>query len=150
MKPVTTGIVVALLPTATIRRRAMRFDLVLRWVIAFAFITPCLEARAEATYLSCSGTVRMIRVGILSPEQPSTFFISVDLERKTIIVDDHEPVPLVGNPSIDPIVFGLSPQTTFGVRSGTLNRVTGTAAVHIIKDGLQVLNGICKPERKVL
>jgi hypothetical protein len=51
----------------------------------------------------------------------------------------------VGNPSINPIVFGLSPQTTFGVRSGTLNRVTGTAAVHIIKEGLQVLNGMCKP-----
>ena len=150
MKPLTTGIVVALLSTATIRRRAMRFDLVLRWIIALAFITPCPEARAEATYLSCSGTVRMVRVGILSPEQPSTFFISVDLERKTIIVDDHEPVPLAGNPSIDPIVFGLSPQTTFGVRSGTLNRVTGTASVHIIKDGLQVLNGICKPARKVL
>src|SRR5262249_34123015 len=128
----------------------MRFDLVLRWVIALAFITSCLEARAEATYLSCSGTVRMIRVGILSPEQPSTFFLSVDLERKTIIVDDHEPVPLVGDPSINPIVFGLPPQTTFGVRSGTLNRVTGTPTVHISKDGLQVLNGICKPARKVL
>jgi hypothetical protein len=65
-------------------------------------------------------------------------------------VDDHEPVPLVGNPSINPIVFGLSPQTTFGVRSGTLNRVTGTASVHIIKDDLEVLNGICKPARKLL
>ncbi len=151
MKAATTGISVALLSTtAAIRRRAMRFDLVLRWVVALNFITPCLEARAEATYLSCSGKVRMIRVGILSPEQPSTFSLSVDLERKTIIVDDHEPVPLVGNPSINPIVFGPSPQTTFGVRSGTLNQVTGTASVHIIKDGLQVLNGICKPARKVL
>ena len=74
----------------------------------------------------------------------------LDLERKTIIVDDHEPVPLVGDPSINPIVFGLPPQATFGVRSGTLNRVTGTATVHIIKDGLQLLNGICKPARKVL
>jgi hypothetical protein len=85
----------------------MRFNLVYVGVVALNFIAPCLEARAEATYLSCSGTVRMIRVGILSPEQPSTFFLSVDLERKTIIVDDHEPVPLVGNPSINPIVFGL-------------------------------------------
>jgi hypothetical protein len=146
MKAATTGIIVALLSTAAAgRRRAMRFNLVYVGVVALNFIAPCLEARAEATYLSCSGTVRMIRVGILSPEQPSTFFLSVDLERKTIIVDDHEPVPLVGNPSINPIVFGLSPQTTFGVRSGTLNRVTGTAAVHIIKEGLQVLNGMCKP-----
>src|SRR6516164_2170188 len=65
MRPVTTGIVVALLSTAAaIRGRAMRFDLVLHWVVALIFITPCLEARAEATYLSCSGTVRMIRDGI--------------------------------------------------------------------------------------
>jgi hypothetical protein len=148
MKAGTIGIVVALLSAAAaIRRRATRFGLVLRWVLALSFITPCLEARAEVTYLSCSGTVRMIRVGILSPEQPSTFSISVDVAQKTIIVDDYEPVPLVGNPSINPIVFGLFPQTTVGVRSGTLNRVTGTASVHIIKDGLQALHGICKPAR---
>jgi hypothetical protein len=151
MKAATTDIVVTLLsPAAAIRRRAMRFVLVLSWVVALNFVTPCLEARAEATYFSCSGTVRMIRAGIFSPEKPWTFSLSLDLERKTIIVDDYEPVPLVGTPSINPIVFGLSPPTTFGVRSGTLNRVTGTASVHIIKDGLQVLNGICKPARKVL
>jgi hypothetical protein len=148
MKAGTIGIVVPLLSAAAaIRRRAARFGLVLRWVLALSFITPCLEARAEVTYLSCSGTVRMIRVGILSPEQPSTFSISVDVAQKTIIVDDYEPVPLVGNPSINPIVFGLFPQTTVGVRSGTLNRVTGTASVHIVKDGLQVLHGICTPAR---
>ena len=151
MRPVTTGIVVALLSTATAgRRRAMRFDLVYVGVVALNFITPCLEARAEATYLSCSGTVRMIRDGIFAPEEPWIFSLSVDLERKTIIVDDYEPVPLVSDPSINLIVFGLSPTTTFGVRRGTLNRVTGTASVHIIKDGLQVLNGICKPARKAL
>jgi len=152
MTPVTTGIVAALLSTAAaIRGRAMRFDLVLHWVVALIFITPCLEARAEATYLSCSGTVRMIRDGIFAPEEPWIFSLSVDLERKTIIVDDYEPVPLVvGDPSINLIVFGLSPPTTFGVRRGTLNGVTGTASVHIIKDGLQVLNGICKPARKAL
>jgi hypothetical protein len=145
------SIVVALPSTAAaIRRRATRFDIVLRWVVALSFITPCLEARADVTYHSCSGTVRMISVGILSPEQPSTFSLSLDLERKTIIVDDYEPVPLVSNPSTNPIVFGLFTQTTFGVRSGTLNRVTGTASLHIIKDGLHVLNGICKPARKLL
>ena len=73
MTPVTTGIVAALLSTAAaIRGRAMRFDLVLHWVVALIFITPCLEARAEATYLSCSGTVHMIRDGIFSPEETSS------------------------------------------------------------------------------
>jgi hypothetical protein len=73
MKAATTGIIVALLPTAAAGgRRAMRFNLVYVGVVALNFIAPCLEARAEATYLSCSGTVRMIRVGILSPEQPSS------------------------------------------------------------------------------
>ena len=53
MRPVTTGIVVALLSTAVaIRGRAMRFDLVLHWVVALNFITPCLEARAEATAIT--------------------------------------------------------------------------------------------------
>src|SRR4029450_1429091 len=83
MKAATTGIIVALLSTATAGcRRAMRFNLVYVGVVAPNFITPGLETRAEAPYLSCSGTVRMIRVGILSSEQPSTFFLSVDLERK--------------------------------------------------------------------
>src|SRR5262245_380134 len=53
-----------------IRRRAIRSDLILRWVLALSFITPCLEARAEVHYLSSSGTARMIRAGIPSPEQP--------------------------------------------------------------------------------
>src|SRR5262245_13358402 len=148
MRLVTTGIIVAPLFAAS-RRRAIGFDLVLSWVVALSIITPCLEARAEVTYLSCSGTVRMISVGISSTEQPSTFSLSLDLEGKTIIVDDYEPVPLVGDPSTSPIVFGPSPPTTFGVRSGTLNRVTSTASVHIIKDGFRVLNGICKPARKL-
>jgi hypothetical protein len=154
MKAATTGIIVALLSTAAAgRRRAMRFNLVYVGVVALNFIAPCLEAGAEVTYLSCSGTVRMINLGIFSSEQPSAFSLSVDLERKTIVVDGYEPVPLVGDPSTSPLVFGSSPPTTFGVRGGTLNHVAGTPSVHIIKDGkdgLQVFNGICKPARKLL
>src|SRR5262245_25155855 len=77
---------------------------------------------------------------------PSSLMSKTYLSRTTSMGAEQ----LVGDPSINPIVFGLSPPTTFGVRRGTLNRVTGTASVHIIKDGLQVLNGICKPARKVL
>jgi len=125
----------------------MRFDLILRCVVALSFITPCLEARAEVTYLSCSGTLRMIRAGVSSLVEPWTFSLTVDMERKTIAVDDYEPVPFFDT-SRDTIGFWPSTRADFGVSTGTLHRITGETSIHIIKDGLQILTGICKPAPK--
>src|SRR6516165_1238260 len=122
----------------------MRFDLILRWAVALSFITPCLEARAEVTYLSCSGTLRMIRAGVSSLVDPWTFALTIDMERKTIAVDDYEAVPFFDT-SRDTIGFWPSRRTDFGVSTGTLHRVTGETRIQIIKDGLQILTGICKP-----
>src|SRR5262245_18901824 len=105
----------------------MRFDLVLHWVVALIFIMPCLEARAEATYLSCSGTVRMIRDDIFSPEEPWIFSLSLDLERKTIIVDDYETVSLVGDPSRTGLSAGVArPASPHALRC------TGCAKPHVV------------------
>lgn len=109
----------------------------------------CLEARAEATYLSCSGTLRMIHAGIASPEEPWTFAVTVDPEGKTITVDDYEPVPFSGDTAKNIIAF-MPSQPGLGVGTGTLHRVTGEASIVIVKeDGLAMLNGICKPSRKL-
>jgi hypothetical protein len=76
----------------------MRIDLVL---LAFSLTMPwCLEARAEVTYLSCSGTMRVIRAGMSSPDEPWTFAITVDTDRKIIMVDDYDPVPFTGEYTI--------------------------------------------------
>ena len=50
--------------------------------------------KAEVTYLSCSGTL----LTTTTPEEPWNFSITVDTKRKTIMVDDYEPVPFDENP----------------------------------------------------
>jgi hypothetical protein len=109
----------------------------------------CLEAKAEVTYLSCSGTMRTIRAGVSSPEEPWTFSLTVDTERKTIMVDDYEPMPFYENASKNTIGFWPPTPADFGVSTGTLHRITGEASIHIIKDGLQILDGVCKPARRL-
>src|SRR5262245_29830023 len=84
----------------------LRTPFVISLVLGFSLCAALAQdkpAAAEFTYFSCSGTVRIVHLGIFSPEQPSTFSLSVDLERKTIVVDDYEPMPLVGDPSTSPL-----------------------------------------------
>ena len=106
----------------------MRFDLILRWVVVLSFIMRCLEVRAEVTYLSCSGTL----LTTTTPEEPWNFSITVDTKRKTIMVDDYEPVPFDENPQSNKVGFTPSKPTNFGVSGGTLHRITGKAGIHIV------------------
>lgn len=119
-------------------------------VITPIFVLVCAEAYAEPVTLACSGTLRALRGGVSSPEEPWTFALIVDTDKKIVTVQDYEPVTIAGDASKNTIVFMASPTTNiYGVSSGTLNRLTGAASIHIINDGLQIIDGICKPARKL-
>jgi hypothetical protein len=115
--------------------------------LALSVITSC--SKAEVTYLSCSGTIRTISGGVSTPEEPLNFSLTVDTGRKTITVDGYEPLPFRENPQSNVVVFMPTEPAGFGVSTGTLHRITGEASVHIIKDGVKILDGICKPVQKL-
>jgi hypothetical protein len=115
-------------------------------VITPIFVLTSGEACAESVSLSCSGTLRVLQAGVSSPV---TFALVVDADNKIVTVADYEPVPIVGDAFKSTLVFTASPPTNiYGVSSGTLNRLTGAASIHIIDDGLQIITGICKPPRR--
>jgi hypothetical protein len=111
-------------------------------------LTP--EAKAQVTQLACSGTIRVVAGGISSPEEPWSFSVIIDMDKKSVTVNDYEPVELLGGPSANTVAFLASQGSNYGVSTGTLNRITGEASIRIIKhDGLWVTRGICKPAKKL-
>jgi hypothetical protein len=64
-------------------------------------------------------------------------------------VDDYNPVRMLEDTTKNTVVFMPSPPSDFGVSTGTLNRITGEASIHIIRDALQIIRGICKSARKL-
>ena len=111
-------------------------------------LTP--EAKAQVTQLACSGTIRVVAGGISSPEEPWSFSVIIDMDKKSVTVNDYEPVELLGGPSANTVAFLASQGSNYGVSTGTLNRITGEASIRIIKhDGLWVTRGICKPPKKL-
>ena len=103
---------------------------------------------AEPTYLSCSGTTYVISAARPSPEEPYTVSLIIDRDKKTVTVGDYPPVKLLSDEK-NAVVFMPSPPSDFGVSTGTLNRITGEASIHIIREGLQVFRGTCKLARKL-
>jgi hypothetical protein len=93
------------------------------------------EASAEVATLSCSGTLRVIRAGVSTPEEQWTFAPIVDTDRKTVTVDDWPSVPFLGDTSTNTIAFMPSKPSDYGVSTGTLNRITGETSILIIKTG---------------
>jgi hypothetical protein len=108
------------------------------------------EANAEVVSLACLGTSR---VPFASPEEHWTFVLKVDLDRRTVTVNDLPSVPFFGDSEKDTVVFIASPPSSQpGVSSGSLNRLTGAVRVHIIIDEggqLQIVTGTCKPATKL-
>ena len=76
--------------------------------------------------------------------------VSIDERARTVTVGSWGTAPITGNSENDTVVFmnlGSSP----GLSTGTLNRFTGVASIHIITatDGLYQFYGICKPAQKL-
>jgi hypothetical protein len=109
-------------------------------LIGVLTLTP--EANAQVTTLSCAGTLRTPHK---DAEEPWTFSLTFDMDKKTVTLDNYAPVELLGDTSGNTVVFRASTPSDWGVSFGTFNRVTGHARVVILKDGVHIISGICKP-----
>jgi hypothetical protein len=105
-------------------------------------LTLTLGADAQVTTLSCAGT---LRIPHRDAEEPWTFSLTIDMDKKTVTLDNCAPVELLGDTSGNTVAFRSSTPSDRGVSFGTLNRVTGEARVVILKDGVHIISGICKP-----
>jgi hypothetical protein len=92
------------------------------------------------TVLACRGTVALIRGGQQTnpKDEPMSVVVAINLYRGTMKVDDNSAWPLSGDTSGD-VLTAMSPVAG----SATINRVTGTASIRRIVDGLEVFTGTC-------
>ena len=98
------------------------------------------------TVLACRGTVALIQGGQQTnpKDEPMSLVVVINLYRQTMKVDDGSEWSLSGDTSRD-VLVALSP----GAGSATLNRVTGTASIHRIVDGLEIFTGTCVKAQRV-
>ena len=77
--------------------------------------------------------------------------LAIDMNARSVTVEGHEPVPIMGDAKGDTVVFIADPGTIAGVSTGTLNRITGAASIHIISpmEGLRIFEGTCKQAQKL-
>jgi hypothetical protein len=110
-----------------------------------------IESRASTkpVHLSCTGT---IMATIRAVEEDYTVAITIDLEAKTVTVGSYGSAPIFGNRSGDTMFFMAAKKSRYGVSTGSINRLTGVATVHVITltDGVLRFHGICKPAQKLL
>jgi hypothetical protein len=116
--------------------------------VAIAAASIPASARAEPVRLVCEGAVRAIVEGRVVPPAKDVRVLTIDLSAKTVTVEGYDTVPIMGEPD-DMVVFMADRRQAFGVSTGTVNRVSGAASIHIISDGLIIFEGICKPAQKL-
>jgi hypothetical protein len=106
---------------------------------------------ADPLVLSCSGEIRGSADTAQAPENYSLPILIYEQD-KSIQVGNYEPLPLSANREDNRIVFQAKPGSTVGLSSGTLDRVTGAASIHIIPiDGGPLdFEGICTPAKRLL
>ena len=111
----------------------------------------CEEARADAVFLSCWGTSRLVptvpagKQAIEEKDESYPVSITVDIANKTLTISDDEPWPIKGDTS-GTVILSIGEDKG----SATLNRVTGSVAFHTFSNrGVQVFNGVCKPAQKL-
>jgi hypothetical protein len=92
------------------------------------------------TVLACRGTVALIKGGQQTnpKDEPMSLVVTINLYRGMMKIDDGSAWPLSGDTSKD-VLVAMSPVAG----SATLNRVTGTASIRRIVDGLEVFSGTC-------
>jgi hypothetical protein len=56
----------------------------------------------------------------------------IDEAARVVTVDGHAPLSILGEPDSESVYFQADPKSNFGVSTGSVNRVTGEASIHII------------------
>jgi hypothetical protein len=121
-----------------------------KWmVILTALTTSQVALAADPVHLACNGGMRVVNANNVVAEN-YTVSLAIDLQAGTLTVDGYEPVQIVDDRG-DTVVFEAKPETKTGVSTGTLNRITGAASIHIIKStrGLHIFEGTCKRGEKL-
>jgi hypothetical protein len=119
-------------------------------LLAVAFAIGSGESRASANpvLLSCGGKMTAT---IRDTSEDYTIALTIDLDARTVTVGSYGTVPILGDPNGDTVAFMTDKKNIYGVSTGTINRLTGVASVHIttLTDGLYKFYGICKPAQKL-
>jgi hypothetical protein len=114
-------------------------------IIASSFVSP-IKADTDGLLLSCAGTVVLMQEGRRAnpKDEESSVSLRIDLEKRSLKIDDREPWPIVSDLS-DTIVVSMAEDKG----SATLNRVTGAISVHLMEYGLRLFTGSCKRAEKI-
>jgi hypothetical protein len=122
----------------------------MRLATIIALLPLIVGCKQHPARFACDGEMR-----VLSADDEVTmkqvYSLAVDLAAGTVTVGNYEPAPIVGDRN-DTVVFMAKPEWTVGVSTGTLNRITGEASIHIIPltgKGLHIFEGTCKPAAKL-
>ena len=109
------------------------------------------SALAEPAHLACSGKLRVVNAGGVTIADKYDLSLAIDMNARSVTVDSYEPVKIMGDAKGDTMVFMADPGTIAGVSTGTLNRITGAASIHVISpiDGLRIFEGTCKQAQKL-
>jgi hypothetical protein len=119
----------------------------MRWMVIVIVLVISQIAHAEPVLLACYGEIRNAR-----SEQTEKYALPVriDLQAGTVRVENYEAVPFMGPPEDDTVAFIAKPETKIGVSTGSINRITGQASIHIIRnDGLLIFEGNCRRAEKL-
>ena len=112
---------------------------------AFAVANGQSHASTKPVQLSCTGTMRKTPV-----QSDYTVALTIDFDEKTVTVGSYSPIPIMSDVNDNTVVFMTNERARPGVSTGTINRLTGAASVHIISlNGLLIFNGICKPAQRL-
>ena len=122
----------------------------MRWtvIVLAVAINPSI-ASAEPMRLACEGEVRLQNADGETIDK-DILSVVIDLAAKTVTVGSRGAVPIVSKPDADTMVFIAEPGSREGVSTGTVNRFTGVASIHIIRtDGLYKFYGTCRTAQRL-
>jgi hypothetical protein len=111
-----------------------------RLITAFAFTLLSWNAQAQTARLSCEGEVRRQNDGKTDND---IYLVTIDQAGKAVTVGSWGSASIIGQ--TDEVLTFVGTESP-GVSSGSINRFTGAAAIHIITmtDGLYSFYGTCK------
>ena len=120
--------------------------------VAFAIGNGESWGSAKPVQLSCGGKMTAM---IRGTSEDYTLVLTIDPDARTVTVGSYGTVPILGDPNGDMVAFMADKENTDKensyVSTGTINRLTGVASVHIttLTDGLYKFYGTCKPAEKL-
>jgi hypothetical protein len=104
-------------------------------------------AKAEPLLLTCDGQMLAVSRNV---SERSSLALAIDLDTAKVAVGSWGSSPFMGKPD-DTVTFGKELAPQYGSPTGSVNRTTGEASVHImtLTDGEYRFHGTCKRTQKL-